>query len=199
MEATIATRLAKSRRTRTSTLKTRHCPHYGRNLILKTFILKTFKRHQRLYHKSDGTWILDCHEEEGFMDEGLSSLQCPTSIEHVLGFIIFIGMPSNVISNDDTDAIVSSCPPAMPLDQGSQLDQGINTEDCSDVEEDSGSENEFSGNYVSSRACFASLYTRGVLEQIQVPLDLLLYLLRQFGWKQKKQPRPIIPGSNRKY
>lgn len=64
--STIASRLAKSRKTRTSTFRTRQCPHCDRNLTLKTF-----KRHQRLYCRSDGTWISGELELEESMDEGL--------------------------------------------------------------------------------------------------------------------------------
>lgn len=63
----LASRVAKSRkRPRYSTPWNRHhCPHYNQSLTLKTF-----KRHQKLFCRSDGTWIADIEEDDAGSTEG---------------------------------------------------------------------------------------------------------------------------------
>lgn len=58
--AIVASRIVKSRkRPRKPLVKSYHCPHCKQSLSQKTF-----KRHQKLYFRSDGTWISYAEDDQ---------------------------------------------------------------------------------------------------------------------------------------
>ena len=66
MEPLLASRIANSRKRRKDTPKNRqNCPHCNQLLTMKTF-----RRHQTLFKKNDGTWMKDSEDEESCLSSG---------------------------------------------------------------------------------------------------------------------------------
>lgn len=120
---TIASRISGSRkRPRMSAYKIHHCPHCD-----QTITLKTFKRHEKLYCRSDGTWMTesDCEASTDNCcagDKGLYTLDQQTKL--IINILMLGG------------------PPSLPhfCHQDHEMEEEINTSF------DSSSEHEISGN-----------------------------------------------------